>query len=73
MAVKNKCSGGAMRERTTGPSQGANDKRVYVGALISIEHYALLVEEADQANVSRSEILRRAVAEHYRDRQAKEA
>ena len=62
-----------MRERTTGPCQGANDKRVYVGALISIEHYVLLAEEADQANVSRSEILRRALAEHYQERQAKEA
>jgi hypothetical protein len=54
-----------MSERTTGPSQDANDKRVYVGALIQMKHYTLLVEEADQANVSRSEVLRWALTERY--------
>jgi hypothetical protein len=72
MATMNKCSGGAMSERTIGPSQGANDKRVYVGALIPMKHYTLLVEEADQANVSRSEVLRWALAERYEERQAME-
>jgi hypothetical protein len=65
MATMNKCSGGAMSERTIGPSQDANDKRVYVGALIPMKHYTLLVEEADQANVSRSEVLRRALVDRY--------
>ena len=54
-----------MSERSIGPSQSANDKRVYVGALIPMKHYTLLVEEADQANVSRSEVLRWALAERY--------
>jgi hypothetical protein len=54
-----------MSERTIDPSTGANDKRVYVGALIPMRHYALLVEEADQANVSRSDVLRWALTERY--------
>ncbi len=50
-----------MSERTIDPSRSANDKRVYVGALIPLRHYTLLVEEAEQANVSRSEVLRWAL------------
>jgi hypothetical protein len=61
-----------MSERTIGPSQGANDKRVYVGVLIPVKHYTLLVEEADQANVSRSEVLRWALAERYGEPRAME-
>ena len=58
-----------MSERVIDPSRSANDKRVYVGALIAVRHYTLLVEEAEQANVSRSEVLRWALAERYGERQ----
>ena len=54
-----------MSEQVIDPSRSANDKRVYVGALIAMRHYTLLVEEAEQANVSRSEVLRWALAERY--------
>jgi len=54
-----------MSERTIDPSTGVNDKSVYVGALIPLRHYALLIEEADQANVSRSDVLRWALTERY--------
>jgi len=54
-----------MGERVIEPSQVANDKKVYVGALIPVRHYTLLVEEAEQANVSRSEVLRWALDERY--------
>ncbi len=61
-----------MRERTIDPSKDANDTRVYKGALIPMRHYTLLVEEAEQSNVSRSDVLRWALAERYGEQQATE-
>jgi len=63
---------GRGHERVIDPSRSANDKRVYVGALIAVRHYTLLVEEAEQANVSRSDVLRWALTERYGDQQATE-
>ena len=41
------------------------EHQVYVGALIPLSFYTRLVEEAQDAGVSRSEVLRRALAERY--------
>ena len=55
----------AMNKQNVHPAKDANEKRVYVGALIPLKHYNLLVEEAERANVSRSHVLRWALAERY--------
>ena len=47
------------------PSADPQERKVYVGALVPIGHFNLLVEEAQQAGVSRSEVLRRALAARY--------
>ena len=55
-----------MSERTIQPIQELRTTtRSYVGALIPLRLYHLLVEEAERAKVSRSEVLRRALAERY--------
>lgn len=40
--------------------------RVYVGAHVPLCLYTLLVEEAEQAMVTRSDVIRWALAERYR-------
>ena len=42
-----------------------DDHKVYVGALVPLKLYTLLVEEAEQAGVCRSEVVRRALADRY--------
>ena len=49
------------------------EHQVYVGALIPLRFYTSLVEEAQQAGVSRSEVLRRALAERYEEPQTTES
>ena len=46
-------------------SREGDDHKVYVGALVPLRFYTLLVEEAEQAGVSRSEVVRRALADRY--------
>ena len=62
-----------MSERTIEPSHDANDKRVYVGALIPLRHYTLLVEEAERAKVSRSDVLRWVLTERYGEVQPRDS
>jgi hypothetical protein len=45
---------------------------VFVGAHIPVILYHLLVEEAEQAEISRSEMLRRVLGERYEAQQATE-
>jgi hypothetical protein len=54
-----------MSRRCRIPSRHPYDHQVYVGALVPHRFYTSLVEEAQQAGVSRSEVLRRALAERY--------
>ncbi len=58
-----------MSKQFANPFRDCDDHRVYVGALVPLRHYTLLVEEAEQANVSRSEVLRRMLADRYDHRQ----
>ncbi len=54
-----------MNEQSTTPSKGSDGRKAYVGALIPLRLYACLIEEADQTNVSCSELLRRALSDRY--------
>ena len=58
-----------MSKQFTNPSRDCDDHRVYVGALVPLRLYTLLVEEAGQAGVSRSEVLRQMLADRYDHRQ----
>jgi hypothetical protein len=69
MATTNMRSRRVMSKQLTNPSSDCGDHRVYVGALVPLRLYTLLVEEAEQASVSRSEVLRRALADRYDYRQ----
>jgi len=53
------------------PTTDSDDLSVYIGALIPLRLYHLLLKEAKNAGVSRSEILRRALADRYKQRGAK--
>ena len=46
-------------------SREGDDHKVYVGALVPLRLYTLLFEEAEQAGVSRSEVVRRVLADRY--------
>ena len=61
-----------MNRRSVTPVADPEERKVYVGALVPIGHFHLLVEEAQQAGVSRSEVLRRALAARYGAQQATE-
>ena len=65
MAGMSKGSRKTMNRRCRIPSPHPDDHQVYVGALIPLSFYTRLVEEAQDAGVSRSEVLRRALAERY--------
>jgi hypothetical protein len=65
MAATNMRSRRMMSRQFANPSTDCDDHRVYVGALVPVRLYTLLVKEAEQANASRSEVLRRALAERY--------
>jgi hypothetical protein len=51
------------------PAKDADDPRMYVGAFIPLKHYNLIVEEAEQKNVSRSDVFRWALAERYEEQE----
>ena len=59
-----------MNRRSTVPQRESEDHKVYIGALVPLSFYRRLVEEAEAAGVSRSEVLRRALAERYGDSEA---
>lgn len=54
-----------MNENFDNPVQDADSPKVYVGAYVPLEHFHRLVEEAEQAKVSQSEVIRWALAERY--------
>ena len=54
-----------MSHQSTNPARYADSPKVYVAAYVPFRLYHLLVEEAEQAAVSRSEVIRRALAERY--------
>jgi hypothetical protein len=70
MAGMNKGSRMTMNRRRTTPLPDPDDHKVYVGALVPLTLYSRLVEEAEATGVSRSEVLRRALAERYSDSEA---
>ena len=70
MAGMNKGSRKTMNRRHTVPQPASDDHKVYVGALVPLSFYTRLAEEAEAAGVSRSEVLRRALAERYGDAEA---
>jgi hypothetical protein len=59
-----------MNRRSNVPQRGPDDHKVYIGALVPLSFYTQLVEEAEATGVSRSEVLRRALAERYGDSEA---
>ena len=59
-----------MSRRCRIPAGHPDDHQVYVGALVPLRFYTSLVAEAQQAGISRSEVLRRALAERYGELQA---
>jgi hypothetical protein len=65
MAATNMRSRRMMSKQFTNRSREYDDHKVYVGALVPLKLYTFLVEEAEQAGVSRSEVVRRALADRY--------
>ena len=59
-----------MSEPFSSQAEDATTPTVYVGAHIPLRLYCLLTEEAEGAMVSRSEVLRRALADRYGEGQA---
>ncbi|HSJ54421.1 MAG TPA: hypothetical protein VLC52_11830 [Anaerolineae bacterium] len=55
-----------MEQPTTNPGNRLDGPKVYVGAHIPLSLYQSLVQEAQQAMVTRSDVLRWALAERYR-------
>jgi hypothetical protein len=54
-----------MSHQSTNPARNADSPKVYVGAYLPFWLYHLLVEEAEQMAVSRSEVIRRALIGRY--------
>ena len=52
--------------------KSSNGPTVFVGAHIPVRLYHLLAEEAEQGEISRSEMLRRVLGERYGAQQATE-
>ena len=48
------------------PAEDSNGPKVYVGAHVPLKLYTLLVEEAERAMATRSDVIRWALAERYR-------
>jgi hypothetical protein len=69
MAATNIRSRRMMSKQLANLSRDRDDHRVYVGALVPLKLYTLLIEEAEQESVSRSEVLRRMLADRYNHRQ----
>ena len=65
MAGMNKGSRKTMNTKRAVPQPDPDDHKVYVGALVPLTLYSRLVEEAEAAGVSRSEVLRRVLVERY--------
>ena len=61
----NKGSNDTMNKRSFNPTGDAGSPTVYVGAYISHRLYRLLTTEAVQANLSRSRMIGRVLAERY--------
>ena len=61
-----------MSRRLANQSKNPSGLTVFVGAHIPIGLYHLLVEEAERAEVSRSEMLRQVLRERYGAQQATE-
>ena len=55
-----------MEQPTTNPGNGLDGPKVYVGTHIPLSLYQSLVQEAAQDMVTRSDVLRWALAERYR-------
>jgi hypothetical protein len=55
-----------MAEDLFSPSAESHSPRVYVGAHVPLMLYTLLVEEAERAMVTRSDVIRWALADRYR-------
>ena len=58
-----------MSKQVTNSTKNPVRLTVFVGAHIPLRLYRLLVEEAEGAEVSRSEVLRRMLAERYKHQQ----
>ena len=54
-----------MSKRSFKPTDDAGNPTVYVGALVSLRLYRLLIEEATQVGLSRSRMIGRVLAERY--------
>ena len=65
MDATNKGSSDTMSKRSFKPTDDAGNPTVYVGALVSLRLYRLLIEEATQAGLSRSRMIGRVLAERY--------
>ena len=61
-----------MSKQLANQSKDPGSLTVFVGAHIPLSLYHLLVEEADRAEVSRSEMLRRVLGERYGAQQVTE-
>jgi hypothetical protein len=72
MGGKNRCSERAMSRRLANQSKNSGGLTVFVGAHIPLRLYHLLVEEAERAEVSSSEMLRRVLGERYGAQQVTE-
>ena len=55
-----------MEQPTNHPGNGLDGPKVYVGAHIPLSLYQSLVREAQQARVTRSDVLRWALADRYK-------
>ena len=58
-----------MSKQFTKPAGDSGNHKVYVGALVPLRLYTLLLEEAEQTSVSRSEVIRWALADRYNRQQ----
>jgi hypothetical protein len=58
-----------MSKQATNSTKDSGRLTVFVGAHIPLQFYHLLVEEAEGAGTSRSEVLRRILANRYNHKQ----
>jgi hypothetical protein len=61
-----------MSKRSFSPTDDTDNLTVYVGAYVPYWLCRLLVEEAEQAGLSRSRMIGRALAERYEQKGTKE-
>jgi hypothetical protein len=64
----NKCSETTTSKQATNSTEDASNFTVFVGAHVPLRLYHHLVAETERAGLSRSEVIRRALADRY-DRQ----